>query len=635
MKSTEWTINDSQNVYGIGKTFREFNFLEINSQGELCLRIKDEIISFKEILSRLHKQITWTDIDQCPSLTLRIPQLVEYQIAKLNQSFSKALNEYNYKGEFTAVYPIKVNQQKHAINSVLKSKFIKYGLEVGTKAEFLITLRALKDHTDRYLVCNGVKDLEYLGLAIKKLQEGWNVLISVETFRELKTLLNLTTDPSILKLSLRLKPYFSVSGHWAHSSGRDSKFGLSIGELTEVLTYLEETNNKNIVVALHAHIGSQITSLEDFKFLAQYLTILYKEFRNKGLHNLHILDFGGGLSIDYEGRITDKNPDTFDTYAKHIVEGIVTTIDDFDHPDIMIETGRAITALSSIVLAQILEIKDIFPEGKIKDEEKAFVEEWKKRIQKITTVDEFRTTWFELLGYDAKKNSSLRTTSELFHHEILVSKIRRLFRKELGKEFYLKTLQQFISDPSLNLLFTQAEKYALCNFSVFNSACDHILVKQYFPIFPIEFLDKQPETIVRIVDITCDSDGEISQFITKRTDTHPKFTLDHYPLQIPVPVTLKGIPVPNCDGLNESYFAIGLLGAYQDIIEFDHNLLGDLPDALIQLDGDDWKIEWSSDPESPQKLITKMGYKGDEIFPNMGKMSYAKDSWNRKENNTD
>ena len=627
-----WTIEDSKRVYGVGDDFREYNFLDIDEGGLLGLRINGYSIPIKKILQILYTklaQLNISNLDQTPSVTLRFPQLVKYQINKIFKSFETAIRDFKYEGTFSAVYPVKVNQQNHAIKAVLDSQVSKYGLEAGTKAEFLIILHELKSRKDHLIMLNGVKDVDYLRLAVNKSKE-YNIIISIESIRELRTFLEIATEQIDLRLCLRIKPYIPSSGHWSYSAGRNSKFGLSIGELEEVLELLEKTGKKNLIHAIHAHIGSQITSIKDFKELGKYLTNFYKYLRKKGYSNLTTLDFGGGLPIDYEGSITKDHPDIFDEYARNIIEGIQEVLTDESHPDILIEAGRAITALSSMVIIQILEIKDIFPIEVLKTSK--VYEEWMEKIEEISTFDSWSELWTKFLGLDARDRTlaeKIGDIATLKQHESLIGQIREKFRKKLSSIFTEAKFDQHLFNVNLRDLLTRADKLTICNFSVFNSACDHVLVNQYFPIYPIENLNKKPETIVRIVDVTCDSDGEISIFKTKPS-LQNLFTKNGFPLLLKnTSILLQGIPVPSLGHLNESYFAIAMTGAYQDIIEIDHNLLGDLPDAEVLVDEDgEWRINWMTPPESSSLLVAKVGYDLTLEEDEISLTSYARDTWN-------
>jgi arginine decarboxylase len=151
------------------------------------------------------------------------------------------------------------------------------------------------------------------------------------------------------------------------------------------------------------------------------------------------------------------------------------------------------------------------------------------------------------------------------------------------------------------------------NFSIFNSACDYVLVKQHFPVLPIIDLHVRPETTVRLVDITCDSDGEISQFHRKETE-EVWFTQDFRPLTLTRAGMGEGIPVGHLNNVHGSYFAIALTGAYQDVIEMNHNLLGDLPDVELLLTKDKkWQVRWLTGAESMEDLLEEMGYVGFDI----------------------
>jgi arginine decarboxylase len=76
----------------------------------------------------------------------------------------------------------------------------------------------------------------------------------------------------------------------------------------------------------------------------------------------------------------------------------------------------------------------------------------------------------------------------------------------------------------------------------------------------------------------------------------------------------QGIPVGSIENAAGSYFAIALTGAYQDVIEMNHNLLGDLPDVELILDKDgEWRVRWMTGAESMEDILEEMGYVGFDI----------------------
>ena len=81
------------------------------------------------------------------------------------------------------------------------------------------------------------------------------------------------------------------------------------------------------------------------------------------------------------------------------------------------------------------------------------------------------------------------------------AKRRHSLAKEAGDE----------SDEFLELKKLVSQKY-IGNFSLFQSVPDMWGVEQIFPTIPLHRLDEMPSERGRIVDITCDSDGEIKKY---------------------------------------------------------------------------------------------------------------------------
>jgi arginine decarboxylase len=90
-------------------------------------------------------------------LLLRFPHLIKKQISTLYNEFNRAKDEFDYAGNFQAVFPLKVNQFPNFISALMKvSSEFNYGLEAGSKAELLIAIT----HTPlgAPITVNGFKD---------------------------------------------------------------------------------------------------------------------------------------------------------------------------------------------------------------------------------------------------------------------------------------------------------------------------------------------------------------------------------------------------------------------------------------------------------------------------------------------
>ena len=132
--------------------------------------------------------------------------------------------------------------------------------------------------------------------------------------------------------------------------------------------------------------------------------------------------------------------------------------------------------------------------------------------------------------------------------------------------------QPYVPEEIRKLEDSLGDQY-LCNFSVFQSLLDHWALDQLFPIMPIARLNERPTREGTLVDITCDSDGQVNKFIDLRDvrDTLPLHQLN-----------------TNGNGLPEPYYlGFFLMGAYQDIMGDLHNLFGRVNEVHVFLEPDE------------------------------------------------
>ena len=122
-------------------------------------------------------------------IMIRFPDILKARVELINNCFSKAIADHNYKGEYRGVYPIKVNQQRHLVEEIIRhGKHRSLGLECGSKPELLVVL-ALMNTENAVIICNGFKDTEYIETAILSQKLGRNTIIVVDRFEELKLII--------------------------------------------------------------------------------------------------------------------------------------------------------------------------------------------------------------------------------------------------------------------------------------------------------------------------------------------------------------------------------------------------------------------------------------------------------------
>ena len=156
--------------------------------------------------------------------------------------------------------------------------------------------------------------------------------------------------------------------------------------------------------------------------------------------------------------------------------------------------------------------------------------------------------------------------------------------------------QKYIPNEIRKLKYDLSDKY-LCNFSLFQSAPDSWAIQQILPIVPINRLNERPTQEATLADITCDSDGKISNFLGPE---------GHRPT-----ITLHEL------NENEDYpVGLFLTGAYQDIMGDMHNLFGRLNEVHVFCDDDDptdFYIEEVIQGQSVAEVLDIMQYSPNDM----------------------
>jgi len=517
-------------------------------------------------------------------LLLRFPHLVKKQIDKVFGEFQRASSELNYQGKFSAVYPLKVNQNPNLLNAILESsKEYEYGLEAGSKAELLIAMGSIKDKAP--ITVNGFKDKELISLGFLSASMGQNITLTIEGINELETIIETAKSYSVLpNIGLRVRLHSLGVGLWAKSGGINSKFGLSATELISAMELLKKHNLLEKFTMIHFHIGSQITSISPLKKALREVGNIYADLIKMGANSLNSINLGGGLAVEYGQSSSSKVANySLSEYANDIVFMLQTISKNksVKEPNIMIESGRYITASHAVLVAPVYELfSHDYQETllKLKDKNPPLIDELKELYEFIEpqnaleflhdSLDHLNSllTLFDL-GYIDLQD---RSNAEILTHLIIQKAILLLDDKDSSE--LLKIENQI------------REKY-LVNFSLFQSLPDFWGLRQNFPIMPLSKLNKKPTRLASLWDITCDSDGEIS------------FSEDN-------PLYLHNIDVKK-----EDYFlGFFLVGAYQEVLGMRHNLFEKPTEVSVVVDDDGYKLEKLVPSSSIYETLNSLGY---------------------------
>lgn len=584
----EWNSQKSAQLYGIN--YWGANYFRINEHGNV------EVTPHGATGSRLDLYGLIEDLRErglrLPIL-LRFPDLIKARIELLTTCFAKSIKDYGYKGAYAGVYPIKVNQQRHLVEEIANFGQIKrLGLECGSKPEVLVGL-ALLDTPDALIICNGFKDIEYIETALLAQKLGRNVIIVVDRKVELDMIIAAARRLGIRpRMGFRAKLNTQSSGKWVESSGAKSKFGLTPTEIVEGIELLKSQDMLSSLELLHFHMGSQIPSIQSIKAAVKEGAQFFTELYNMGAP-LKFLDVGGGLGVDYDGSGRGDSSTNYSEqeYANDVVSIIQSICDErhVPHPDIVSESGRALVAHSSVLVFDVLGVNKVSRrelKHQVTDKDTRVVQELYYMYQNVNekNLNEFYNDLIE------KK----RDTYQMFSYGVLsleqLAKAEELFQVTISKMASLVPHAKDCEDIRWDIEREQCDTY-YCNFSVFQSMPDSWAVGQRFPIMPIHRLNEYPSARGILVDLTCDSDGKIDEFIDMDSDTTQKYLEVHeYKPDEPY------------------YMAAFLTGAYQETLGDLHNLFGDTDAVHITITDTGYTVDQVIHGDSVNEVLSYVQY---------------------------
>lgn len=565
-----WTIQDARTLYNVDRWGAQY--FDINEEGRV----------FAKPLQEAGAAVDLSDvIAEAKSRGLKLPLLIRFQdilrhrVETINQAFLASMAEYGYKGKYRGVFPIKVNQLREVVEEILDAgKPYKFGLEVGSKPELFAGL-ALQDQEEALIICNGYKDASFIKMALMGIKLGKTVIMVVEKLEELKQIITVSKEVGVEpQIGIRARLLSKGAGKWAESGGENAKFGLSTAELLAATELLNKENLSHCFQLLHFHIGSQIPDILTIKKAVQEAARFYAKLHKMGFP-LNYLDVGGGLGVDYDGSRSafDSSVNyTLQEYTNDVVYYIADVCDaeQVRHPDIVSESGRAIVAHHSVLVAEVfgsIAKTPEVPQFAYGETEHPLVKELlgiQKNLFKLNKLEAYHD------ALERKEDAHTMFTLGLLELPDK-AKIESLYW-EIGRAVVDSFHgQPYIPEEIRKLEDSLGDQY-LCNFSVFQSLLDHWALGQLFPIMPLNRLNLRPPREGTLVDITCDSDGQINKFIDLRDvrDTLPLHDFEN-----------NGSPA------EPYYLGFFLMGAYQDIMGDLHNLFGRVNEVHVFLDPDE------------------------------------------------
>ena len=588
-----------QQPYGLD-IWGDRNFIIRNGQIHINYKSSPALL---DIVSRIRK-----DGIKGP-LILRFPHLISKQIDSLYDNFRRAIRENDYRGDFKAVFPLKVNQYPEAVRAVVGAgRRYRYGLEAGSKAELILAMAYTP--TGSPITVNGFKDEEMITMGFVAAQMGHHITLTIEGLGELESIVEVArkTPFRVPDIGIRIRLHSGGSGIWAKSGGMQAKFGLTSTELLEAFELLKNHRLLERFTMLHFHIGSQMEEIAPLKRALREAGNIYAELKKMGADALRAINIGGGLSVEYaqhpSKRVRNYNLSEFANDVVYLL-GEIMKAKGVDHPDIVTESGRFISATHAVLVTPVLELfSHDYQERslKLKPVNPPLIEELLELSRLLTSSNST-----EFLHDALDHMESLLTLFELGYIDLQDrSNAEILVHSIIKKALYLK---QGNPTPEIERLQERLQERYLVNSSFFQSMPDYWGLKQHFPVMPLDRLDQPAIRAASLWDITCDSDGEIG-------------------FDPEAPLFLHDV------NLDEEEYFLGFfnVGAYQETLGMQHNLFSHPSEATVLIDDHGYRFSNIDEAENILEILDNLEYDAQEVLTELEKKITDSDFITKEDN---
>lgn len=500
-------------------------------------------------------------------LLIRFTDILHDRVKKINEAFNDAIEAIDYRGQYTLVYPIKVNQEHCVVKALLQAPSHRIGLEAGSKPE-LMAVMGLLGQNPSTIVCNGYKDACYIRMALIAQQMGHRVYIVIEKRSELDMILKQSHALGIRpRIGVRIRLITKGAGKWENTGGAKSKFGLNAEQVLELVHRLKDAGFLDCLELMHCHLGSQIANILDIRQCMQEVARYYVELRKLNAP-IATVDVGGGLGVDYEGTHSSTDCSVnygLNEYATNILLALRHVCEDnsLPEPHIISESGRALTAHHALIVTNITDAEIVKPSRELPIPEADDSHVIGDICDTYRSMSASSTT--EIFNYAFH---SLEEAHALFKHGVISlkekAKVEQFFTA-ICFEIHSRLDETNPSDSELLALINERLAAKIfCNISFFQSMPDAWAIGQIFPVAPITHLHLKPSMHSILQDLTCDSDGTLKQYASQS-------------------VLSSTLMLPAYDAANPYHMAFFLVGAYQEILGNLHNLFGDINSLDVKL----------------------------------------------------
>lgn len=217
-----------------------------------------------------------------------LPQ-ISNKIQECKQMFKKAIEKYNYRGEYTYCYCTKASYFSFVLEEALKNS-----VHIETSSAFdMPLLKSLyqrqKLDKHKFILCNGFKRPEYLQYIQEFIQEGFNCIPILDNLKEIQAYEDIPVPQ--INLGIRM-----ASDEEPKFGFYTSRLGLRYADVSKVYHDYIAHNPKFRLKMLHFFIN---TGIKDSAYYWSELSRFVHKYceLKKVCPELDTIDIGGGFPI--------------------------------------------------------------------------------------------------------------------------------------------------------------------------------------------------------------------------------------------------------------------------------------------------------------------------------------------------
>ena len=105
-----WSIQQAIELYGIERWGNDY--FGVSDEGNLTVKTLNTAVPLLDIINGMEER------DHQMPVLLRIENILDAQIKRLNDAFANAIESAAYQATYRGVYPIKVNQQAQVVEEI-------------------------------------------------------------------------------------------------------------------------------------------------------------------------------------------------------------------------------------------------------------------------------------------------------------------------------------------------------------------------------------------------------------------------------------------------------------------------------------------------------------------------------------